>query len=106
MERELKLFEKIYFPSRKIYRVRFSNKALILIKMLKNGKVREMETREASRGTRGESIIEIRIKYIPSVIVQILLEIHVPTWDCEKVAERDISSLKIPQEIEKYISKV
>lgn len=69
MERELKLFEKIYFPSRKIYRVRFSNKALILIKMLKNGKVREMETREASRGTRGESIIEIRIKYIPSVMV-------------------------------------
>lgn len=48
MERELEFFEKIYFPSRKIYRVRFSNKALILIKMLKNGKVREMETREAS----------------------------------------------------------
>lgn len=107
MERELEFFEKIYFSSQKIYRVRFSNKALILIKMLKNVQVREMETREASRGTRGESIIEIRIKYIPSVMVQILLEIHVlPTWDCEKVAERDISSLKIPQEIEKYISKV
>lgn len=36
MERELEFFEKIYFSSQKIYRVRFSNKALILIKMLKN----------------------------------------------------------------------
>lgn len=86
-------FSKNLFPlfRKREYRVRFSvgKSVSIFIKvkekwyLSKKKKRKKKEQEEKKRGMYGWEGKHDRnkIKYIPSVMVQILLEIHVPTWN-------------------------
>lgn len=87
-------FSKNLFPlfRKREYRVRFSvgKSVSIFIKvkerwyLSKKKKRKEKEQEEKKRGMYGcmeGKHDRNKIKYIPSVMVQILLEIHVPTWN-------------------------